>query len=66
MNKDKDKLKETKGDENNMENAIKRPCTVLESLEESLKEMQFNRKNNIKGKTWAEFKEELKQEKEGK
>lgn len=41
------------------EKTSKRYCSVYESLDESLKEMQLIRKGKLKAKTWEEFKKEL-------
>jgi hypothetical protein len=40
--------------------AVERPCTILESLEESLKQMKAMRKGEMPKKTWRDFKKELK------
>ncbi len=42
----------------------KRYCTVYESLEQSLKEVNLIKKGKIKAKTWKELYEELEQDKE--
>ncbi|MFL0194422.1 hypothetical protein ACJDU8_02375 [Clostridium sp. WILCCON 0269] len=43
---------------------IERYCTPLESLEESLVEMQEMRKSKAPGKTWRQLREELKGQKD--
>ena len=45
------------------EKTSKRYCSVYESLEQSLKEMNLIRKGKLEAKTWDEFKEELENEK---
>lgn len=61
---DKNKVDNSKDnkEEKNMEAIIKRPCTVLESLEESLKEMQLMRQGKLPKKSWKEFRKELQEE----
>ena len=45
-----------------MEMQVERYCTVSESLEESLKQMQNMRNGKIPKKTWRQFRKELEKE----
>jgi len=52
----------TKG-EDNMDVAMKRPCSPNKSLEKSIKEMKLIRKGKLPKKTWNDLKTELEKEK---
>lgn len=45
-----------------MENTIKRPCTPIESLKQSLIEMNFIRKNNLPRKNLDDLLDQLERE----
>jgi len=47
-----------------MNNTVERYCTVAESLEQSLKEMQLMRQGKLPKKTWREYREEKAKQRE--
>jgi len=48
---------------NKVDAAIKRPCSPLESLEQSLKEVFMIKSGKLPKRTWSELKKELESKK---
>lgn len=53
------KRKNRNEEDNKMETAIKRPCSPVQSLKQSIKEMFMIRRGELPKRTWAELKKEL-------
>lgn len=56
--------KEIKKEESYMDAAmnIKRPCTILESIEKSCQEVKSMREGKIPKRSWNDFKKRMKEE----